>query len=277
VDWLRTKTKDRRIKPGAPGFFMQVTDMTTVRLQKLIAASGLASRREAERWIEAGRVTVDGQPASLGDGADPERQVVAVDGKPIGRSERPVYILLNKPVGYVTTMRDPQGRPVVSDLLQGVRERVVPVGRLDLTTEGALLLTNDGDLALRLSHPRFHVEKTYLARVRGIVDEAALQKLAEGVELDDGMTAPATVELMRVTGSHSWLRLILREGRNRQVRRMCEALGYPISRLKRIGYAFLDIERLQPGEFRYLGPEEVRRLRGLGAASQRKSSSGRKS
>jgi 23S rRNA pseudouridine2605 synthase len=239
--------------------------MATTRLQKLIAASGLASRREAERWIEAGRVTVDGKPATIGDSADPDRQTIAVDGRPIGRAERPVYILLNKPVGYVTTMRDPEGRPVVTDLLREVRERVVPVGRLDLTTEGVLLLTNDGDLALHLSHPRFHVEKTYLARVRGMLDEDALQKLAQGVQLDDGMTAPAIVEMGRVTGSHSWLQLTLREGRNRQVRRMCEALGYPVSRLKRIRYAFLELGRLQPGEFRYLGPEEVQQLKGLTA------------
>lgn len=249
--------------------------MATERLQKLIAASGLASRREAERWIEAGRVTVDGRPAKLGDSADPQRQSVAVDGKAIGQAERPVYILLNKPVGYVTTMRDPQGRPVVRDLLRGVRERVVPVGRLDLTTEGALLLTNDGDLALKLSHPRFHVEKTYLARVRGILDDDALRTLAQGVLLDDGMTAPARAELVRTTGSHSWLRLTLREGRNRQVRRMCEALGYPVSRLKRIGYAFLDIDRLQPGEFRFLGADEVARLRDLADGTGRSSTRGR--
>jgi len=249
--------------------------MALVRLQKLIAASGLASRREAERWIEAGRVTVDGQPATIGDSADPERQTVAVDGRPIGRAERPVYILLNKPVGYVTTMRDPEGRPVVSDLLRGVRERVVPVGRLDLTTEGALLLTNDGDLALHLSHPRFHVEKTYLARVRGLLDDDSLHKLAHGVLLDDGMTAPAEAELIRVVGSHSWLRLTLHEGRNRQVRRMCEALGFSISRLKRIRYAFLELGQLQSGEFRYLGPEEVQQLKALTAGPGQPKTRGR--
>ena len=234
------------------------------RLQKLIAACGLASRREAERWIEAGRVTVDGRVASLGDKADPACEVVTVDGKPIGRAETLVTLLLNKPVGYVTTMSDPGGRPVVSDLLTDVPQRVVPVGRLDLTTEGLLLMTNDGDLAQRLAHPRFHVEKTYLARVHGLVDAASINRLAGGVKLEDGMTAPARVRLVRTTRTNSWLEITLHEGRNRQVRRMCEALGYTVSRLKRIGYAFLEEGALSTGQYRRLSAQEVERLRALG-------------
>lgn len=240
--------------------------MAKERLQKLIAACGLASRREAERWIEAGRVAIDGTVATIGDKADPLLEKVTVDGKPIGNSETTVTILLNKPVGYVTTMRDPEGRPVVSDLLTDVPQRVVPVGRLDLTTEGLLLMTNDGALAQQLSHPSFHVEKTYLARVHGLVDAAAIDKLARGVQLDDGMTAPARVKLVRTTRTNSWVELTLHEGRNRQVRRMCEALGYPVSRLKRIAYAFLHEDNLKPGQYRRLSAKEVGRLKTLGGA-----------
>lgn len=240
--------------------------MAKERLQKLIAACGLASRREAERWIEAGRVAVDGRIATIGDKADPLLEKVTVDGKPIGDSETIVTILLNKPVGYVTTMRDPEGRPVVSDLLTDIPQRVVPVGRLDLTTEGLLLMTNDGALAQQLAHPSFHVEKTYLARVHGLVDTAAIDQLARGVKLEDGVTAPARVRLVRTTRTNSWLELTLHEGRNRQVRRMCEALGYPVSRLKRIAYAFLQEGNLKPGQYRRLTTKEVSRLKALGGA-----------
>ncbi len=236
------------------------------RLQKLIAACGLASRREAERWIEAGRVSVDGVVATLGDKADPLLESVTVDGRAIGRAETLITLLLNKPVGYVTTMSDPEGRPVVSDLMTEVSERVVPVGRLDLTTEGLLLMTNDGELAQRLAHPRFHVEKKYLARVHGLVDAATLRRLATGVKLEDGVTAPAQVRLSRTTRTNSWVELTLHEGRNRQVRRMFEALGYPVSRLKRIGYAFLEEGTLKPGEYRRLTSQEVERLKALGGA-----------
>lgn len=237
--------------------------MSQQRIQKIIAAAGLASRREAERWIEQGRIKVNGRLASLGDKADPDQDRIEVDGRSIGRPEQKVYILLNKPVGYVTTLRDPQGRPVVTDLLANVSERVVPVGRLDLTTEGLLLMTNDGDLALRLAHPSFHVEKTYLARVRGAVSADDVAQLEKGVRLDDGITAPARVRLLRKSDSHSWLEISIHEGRNRQVRRMCEAIGYPVSRLKRIGYAFLSDRGLAPGEYRRLTPAEVGKLKNL--------------
>lgn len=239
--------------------------MAKQRVQKIIAACGLASRREAERWIERGRITVNGEAVSLGASADPAVDRIEIDGVEIGRPENKVYILLNKPVGYVTTMRDPEGRPVVSELLKDVAERVVPVGRLDLTTEGLLLLMNDGDLAQRLAHPSFHVNKTYLVRVRGILDPRAISQLESGVRLDDGMTAPAKVEITRKSGSHCWLRITIHEGRNRQVRRMCEALGFPVSRLKRTGYAFLDDKNLQSGDYRHLTAQEVQRLKKLQA------------
>lgn len=233
------------------------------RLQKLMAAAGLASRREAERWIEQGRVTVNGRVASLGESADPGKDRVEVDGRPLGGGEDRYYLLLNKPVGYVSSRRDPQGRPVVTDLVRDVPARLYPVGRLDLNTEGLLLLTNDGALAQRLAHPRHQVDKTYLVRVRGTLSAEARRRLEEGVLLEDGLTAPARVEGVRSGGAHSWFQITIHEGRNRQVRRMCEAVGYPVSRLKRIRIAFLDMEGLAPGKSRQLSVAEVARLKKL--------------
>ncbi|HEX9874903.1 MAG TPA: pseudouridine synthase, partial [Deferrimonas sp.] len=231
------------------------------RLQKLIAAAGLASRREAEGWIEAGRVRVNGTVAVLGERADPAEDRVEVDGRPLGGQEEKFYILLNKPTGYVTTLRDPKGRPVVADLVKGIPARLFPVGRLDLNTEGVLILTNDGDLAQHLAHPRHQIDKTYLVRVRGALSAASQQKLARGILLDDGPTAPARVEDVRVVGSHTWFKITIHEGRNRQVRRMCETLGHSVSRLKRIRLAFLDLGDLASGHFRHLTPQEVAQLK----------------
>ncbi len=233
------------------------------RLQKLIAAAGLASRREAERWISAERVTVNGRVAGLGDQADVDEDRIEVDGRPLRVEQAKVYLLLNKPAGYVTTASDPQGRKVVTDLLRDVKVRVFSVGRLDLNTEGLLLLTNDGDLAARLTHPRHQVAKTYLVRMRGALNPAARKQLEEGVKLEDGLTAPAKVANVRSSGSHTWLELTINEGRNRQVRRMCEAVGCSVSRLKRIGLAFLLQEGLRLGKYRHLTTGEVRRLKKL--------------
>ena len=233
------------------------------RLQKLMAAAGLASRREAEKWISAGRVSVNGRIASLGDSADPEKDHVEVDGRPLGSEERKYYVLLNKPVGYVSSRSDPEGRPVVTDLVREIPARLYPVGRLDLNTEGLLLLTNDGALANRLAHPRRQVEKTYLVRMRGTLSREALERLEGGILLEDGMTAPARVDKVRTATSHSWFHLTIREGRNRQVRRMCEAVGFQVSRLKRIRIAFLELDELPSGTFRHLSPQEVARLKKL--------------
>ncbi|BCA80052.1 pseudouridine synthase [Desulfuromonas sp. AOP6] len=233
------------------------------RLQKIIAAAGLASRRQAEKWIEAGRVTVNGRLATLGDTADMARDEVAVDGKPLAIQGRRTYILLNKPAGYLTSLRDPQGRPLVTDLVREVDARLYPVGRLDFMTEGLLILTNDGDFAQRLAHPRHEVDKTYLVRVRGALTAAAQKRLQEGVNLEDGPTAPARVERVRQSGSHTWFEITIHEGRNRQVRRMCEAVGHPVSRLKRVRLAFLDLKDIPPGKFRHLTPAEVSRLKRL--------------
>ena len=233
------------------------------RLQKLMAAAGLCSRRQAEVLIEAGRVTVNGRVAGLGDQADPQRDTILVDGRPLKRHETLCYLLMHKPVGVVTTLSDPEGRPVVTDLLRDIPVRVYPVGRLDLTTSGLLLLTNDGALANHLAHPSHEVAKTYLVRVRGSLIPELIRRLEQGVELDDGMTAPAKVARVRSSGGHAWFELTIHEGRNRQVRRMCEALGLPVSRLMRIGYAFLSLEGLAPGQYRHLTANEVARLKRL--------------
>ena len=230
------------------------------RLQKTIAAAGYCSRRKAEELIDSGRVTVDGRLAALGDKAGPEADI-RIDGQPLVANQRLYYILLHKPVGTVTTLNDPEGRALVSDLVKAVPARLFPVGRLDLTTSGLLLMTNDGALANGLAHPRHEVPKTYLVRVRGKLTKAVIRKLESGVLLDDGLTAPARVANVRHSGSHSWFELTIHEGRNRQVRRMCEALGFPVSRLARIGYAFLGLDDLDPGAYRELTTAEVDRLK----------------
>jgi 23S rRNA pseudouridine2605 synthase len=224
-----------------------------VRLNAYLARAGVASRRGADELIKAGRVTVNGEQGQLNTFVEPHDRV-AVDGEPVAAQELR-YVLLHKPAGTVTTARDPEGRPTVVELVD-VPERVVPVGRLDADTTGALLLTNDGPLAHRLAHPRYGVEKVYVAEVDGEPDAAALQTLAEGVELEDGMTAPATVRCL----APSRIELALHEGRNRQVRRMLEAVGHPVSRLHRSVYAGLTLEGLEPGAWRELEPSEVKRL-----------------
>jgi 23S rRNA pseudouridine2605 synthase len=226
-----------------------------VRLQKVLARAGLGSRRACEELIAGGRVTVNGQPADLGRRVDPERDRVAVDGVPVSVVEGLVYYLLNKPTGVVTTASDPQGRATVVDLLPN-EPRVFPVGRLDAATEGLLLLTNDGELAHRLSHPAHGVEKEYLAVVEGRPSAGAVRRLREGVELDDGITAPARVSLL----PPSTLRITIHEGRNRQVRRMCDAVGHPVLRLVRTRIGPLADRSLRPGRWRPLSVAEVRAL-----------------
>jgi len=237
------------------------------RLQKIIAAAGVCSRRKAEELIAAGRVRIDGRVATLGDQANAATCQILIDDKPLKTAEEKVYLLLNKPVGVVTTLSDPEGRPVVTDLVRDVKARLFPVGRLDINTSGLLLLTNDGGLANRLAHPSHQVNKRYLVKIRGRLSEQSRQSLEEGIELDDGPTAPATVENVRVRGGHTWFEITIHEGRNRQVRRMCETLGYQVSRLVRIGYAFLTLGELGPGQTRPLNNQEVKRLQALGGAS----------
>ncbi len=222
------------------------------RLQKVLAQRGYGSRRVCEEMIAEGRVAVNGEIAVLGRRVDVDVDVVTLDGKPLSVRPGRVYYLLNKPVGVVTTASDPQGRPTVVGFVPP-EPRVFPVGRLDRDTEGLLLLTNDGELTLRLSHPRYGVDKEYLAEVDGgEVRAGALRRLREGVELDDGTTAPARVS----QPAAGVLRLTIHEGRNRQVRRMCEAVGHPVRRLVRVRIGPLADRRLKPGEWRELTPEE---------------------
>jgi 23S rRNA pseudouridine2605 synthase len=232
------------------------------RLQKLLSMAGIASRRLSEDLIREGRVSVNGVVITeLGTKADLERDDVRVDGRRVHAQRRLRYILLNKPRGYVTTRRDPQGRPTVMDLLKGVREYVYPVGRLDYDSEGLLLLTNDGELAARLTHPRHEVERVYEARVRGLPDRHALDRLARGVVVDDRRTAPARLELMEAREDQAIIRIALHEGRQRQVRNMFETVGHPVIRLRRIRIGPIADERLTTGYWRELTPGEVARLR----------------
>lgn len=225
------------------------------RLQKVLARCGFGSRRACESLISDGRVRVDGAVARLGARIDATRAVVEVDGAVVGVRPDLVHYLLNKPPGVVTTAHDPQGRPVVTDLVPA-EPRVFPVGRLDLMTEGLLLLTNDGDLAHRLAHPSFGIAKEYLAHVSGEPKPAAVRALREGVELDDGPTGPAKVALV----APDVLRITVHEGRNRLVRRMCEAVGHPVRRLVRTRIGPLADRRLAPGRWRSLTPGETRLL-----------------
>jgi 23S rRNA pseudouridine2605 synthase len=233
------------------------------RLQKILSAAGVTSRRAAESLILEGRVAVNGiVTTELGTKADPASDRITLDGRALVISGTRLYILLNKPAGYMTTLDDPKGRPVVTDLLKEVAERVYPVGRLDYNTEGLLLLTNDGDWANRLMHPRHEVEKEYFVRVRGKVSEQQLKRLAGGVELEDGMTAPARVRLVKSGEQNDWISITIHEGRNRQVRRMCEAVSLSVVRLRRVRYGAVAMGRLKPGEFRYLSEAEVSGLAG---------------
>ena len=231
-----------------------------MRLNAYLARAGVASRRGSDELIKAGRVTVNDRPGALHTFVE-AADVVRVDGREVGKQALR-HVLLNKPRGTITTARDPEGRPTVVDLVGG-EVRVVPVGRLDRDTTGVLLLTNDGPLAHRLAHPRYGVAKTYVAEVEGDPDDATVRTLAEGVELDDGRTAPATVRRL----GPSRLELTLHEGRNRQVRRMLEAVGHPIVKLRRSRYAGLGPGRLRPGEWRELTRSEVAALRRLAGLS----------
>ena len=230
------------------------------RLQKILAGAGICSRRQAEKLILAGRVKVDGQIIrELGVKADPVRQRIEFDGRPLPKPSLVCY-LLNKPRGYVTTMKDPQGRPIVSALMKGVKERVFPVGRLDLDTEGALLMTNDGDLSQRLLHPSNEIKKTYLARISGRPSQKKLSELEKGIILDDKKTWPAKLQIIKSHGASTTVKVVIHEGRKRQVRLMFAAIGHPVLELKRIAYGKLGLGVLRVGEFRKLSPNDLKKV-----------------
>jgi 23S rRNA pseudouridine2605 synthase len=229
------------------------------RLQKVLARAGFGSRRANEELIDAGRVTVNGEIATLGRRVDPDTDRIEVDGVPVVVRDDLVYYLLNKPARVVTTADDPQGRHTVVELVPE-EPRVFPVGRLDYDTEGLLLLTNDGELAHRLTHPSSGVEKEYLVEVDGVPTRGALRRLREGVDLEDGRTAPARARVVHTVGDTAALVLVIHEGRNRQVRRMCEAVGHPVRRLVRTRVGPVTDRDLAPGTWRSLGRGEVRAL-----------------
>ena len=235
-----------------------------VRLQKYLAECGVASRRASEALIAAGRVTVNGAPAVIGQSVEPGTDRVAVDGRELGaEADDKVYLVLNKPRNVVTTARDTHGRRTVLDCVHSTDSRVFPVGRLDYDTEGVLLLTNDGELAYRLIHPKFGIEKEYLAWVRGKMDAAAVARLEQGVVLEDGPTAPAKVGVVDTRPGASLVRLVIHEGRKREVKRMCDAVGHPVLSLRRITFAGIEVNGMRPGEWRNLTPAEVAALKAL--------------
>jgi pseudouridine synthase len=233
----------------------------TVRLQKFLASAGIASRRKAEEYIAAGRVKVDGKiSTAMGQQIIPGKHKVLFDNREVEAKEQLIYILLNKPKGYVTTLSDPQGRPIVTSLLQGITERVFPVGRLDLDTEGALLLTNDGELAQNILHPKFEVYKTYEAVVKGLPSAMAIRSLEKGIVLENKKTAPAKLRIKRRSKRTSVVIITIHEGRKRQVKKMFQAVGNPVQSLKRLAYGKLGLDSLPVGKFRILRQNDIKKI-----------------
>jgi len=243
--------------------------MSLIRLQKALAEAGFSSRREAEDIISEGRVVLNGKPVTQqGIKIDPLRDQVSVDGKPIRLfapgDQLKVYFVLNKPGNVLTTTKDDRGRQTVIDLIRGLEDtRVFPVGRLDYDAEGALLLTNDGELANRLTHPRFHIPKTYMAKVKGVPAEDKLDKLRKGIYLEDGPTQPAHIDVLNQVKKNTWVEIIMTEGRNRQVKRMFWRIKHPVIKLVRTHFANLSIDGLKPGQFRDLTKKELAQLRAM--------------
>ena len=229
------------------------------RLQKVLAKAGIASRRGAEELIRQGKVRVDGRVVTeMGIKVDPETQDIQCDGITLTSQEKKVYILLHKPTGYLSTVDDPQGRPIVTDLLKNIKERVYPVGRLDLDTEGALLLTNDGELAQKILHPSHEVNKTYVARVKGVPGRKKLDTLSKGIELEGRKTWPASIKVMKTEAQSAVIEITIHEGRKRQIRKMFDAIGHPVLGLKRIAYGKLKLGELRPGKYRFLTPADIK-------------------
>ena len=235
------------------------------RIQKIIAARGIASRRTAETYITAGRVTCNGRICQLGDCADSEKDIICLDGKPLPSKQKNIYIMLNKPRGFVTTMSDEKGRRCIADVIRdtGLPVHVLPIGRLDLDSEGLLLLTNDGTVADKLMHPKNHLEKIYHVKVRGEIPQEVINRLAEPMEIDGYQIKPVTVALISRKDGATVLRFTLSEGRNRQIRKMCEKVGLEVVRLRRIAVGELNIGTLRPGQWRFLNHSETEYLKNL--------------
>jgi 23S rRNA pseudouridine2605 synthase len=243
------------------------------RIQKILAKAGIASRREAERMVVEGRVSVNGKIVeTLGFKADPSRDHIKVDGKRLAPFEPKVILLLNKPRGYLSTVKDPKGRPTIIDLVKNVKWRIYPVGRLDFDAEGLLLLTNDGDLAHFLSHPRFSIPKTYLVKVAGVPEEKKLIRLRRGVMLEDGEARAVSCSLIRQKEKNSWVRVVVTEGRNHLIKRMFLAIGHTVLKLKRIEYGSVQLGDLPFGQFRYLTSEEVEKIKQISSERRVRSS-----
>ena len=235
--------------------------MNEIRLQKVLAQAGIASRRAAEEMIRQGRVMVNGRTVTeMGFCVDPGADEIQVDRKIISQAQRKVHILFYKPKHCVTTLKDPQGRRTVLDIIPDLGVRIFPVGRLDYDAEGLLLITNDGPLSHRLQHPRYGVPKTYEVKVQGSVDDAALNQLRSGVVLKEGKTAPAQVSILRVLSNATWLKIVLHQGWYRQIKRMGEEVGFPVLHIKRVAYGPLRLGTLTPGAYRPLDRGEVRKL-----------------
>ena len=240
----------------------------TERLQKVMSEFGVASRRKCEDMIAAGRVKVNGcLIAEPGSKVDKEQDVIEVDGKIIKSSESKVYILLNKPVGYITSAKDQFGRPTVLDLLRGISLRVFPIGRLDYDTEGLILLTNDGDLTYRITHPKHNIDKTYRALIRGEADQIDIDTFKNGLAIEDYITSSARMEIIRYEKGNSIVDITIHEGKNRQVRKMCSAIGHDVIKLKRIQIGKLGLGDLKTGEWRYLSDAELEYLKVLGGTT----------
>lgn len=234
------------------------------RLQKFMAESGIASRRHAEELIKQGLVKVNGEVVTeLGIKIDPNKDVVEYKGKDVKADNKKVYIMLNKPEGYVTTAKDQFGRPTVLDLIKGIKERVVPVGRLDYDTSGLLILTNDGDIVYKLTHPKNEINKVYEAKLFGVPDSNTINLFRNGITIDGKKTRPAKIELLRVDGRFSWCNITIHEGRNRQVREMCQAARHPVATLRRVAEGELSLGDLKKGSWRYLTSKEIHYLKEL--------------
>lgn len=229
-----------------------------------MAEAGVASRRASERLIIQGRVKVNNKVVhKLGTKIDPQKDKVEVDDKVCNAIPKDLYILLNKPVGVVTTVKDPHGRPTVIDLIKGIDQRVYPVGRLDMDSEGLLILTNDGRVTYKITHPKYEIEKTYEVLVKGIVDNKKIKTLETGVKLTDGITSPAKVKILKTNKNSTLLQIIIHEGKNRQVRRMCEAVGHPVLLLKRTHIGKLSLKGIKSGKWRHMTDEEIKYIKSL--------------